>query len=103
MLPTVVIGDAASPSRSARIAKRFASASVCARMRVNARAAGRISAGQRAAAVSDFGDRRAFASTVGTPRRTHAAIRFGQISVSITTPTTGRQCARNDASAYGAA
>ena len=70
--------------------RRAASASVCASTSAKCSTAGRITARSRSPLRRLFSLRRALASTMGTPCRSAACSRFGQISVSISTPTRGR-------------
>ena len=58
-------------------------------------------AASRRALRQDLSFKRALANTRGTPLRWQAAIRFGQTSVSISTPMAGRNCRRKRATAPG--
>jgi hypothetical protein len=69
---------------------RPASASVCASTAASVAATGRTRAAMRSPLAWLFPLSRALARTIGTPSTSAACSRFGQISVSISTPTAGR-------------
>jgi hypothetical protein len=80
---------------------RSASAAVCASTSAKLPAASRTRFGVRCAWAKDFSDSRALTSTIGTPSSRATASRFGQVSVSIPMPTTGRNARRKRRTANG--
>ena len=84
-----------STSLAPSMRRRSASASLCANTRLKPPKTGLAASPKRAARRNERADIRALVNTSGTPRSRHVKIRFGQTSVSITTPTLGRQCFRN--------
>ena len=73
---------------------RCASSSLCASTSATLSIAGRSTALKRRPRAKLLALRRAFASTIGTPAVRAASSRFGQTSVSISTPIAGRNRAK---------
>ena len=88
-------------SRTPASRRRAASASVCASAAARLSNAGRSNASTRRPRRRLRSLMRALASRTGTPRADAMASRFGQISVSISTPTTGSAWRRKRRTAPG--